>query len=116
MILEKPLALAANLSVLPWQQAFEQNGRAHIPNFLTVDAAAQIFESLDTQETWNFVCQYDGQHLDLSDKIEAAWSPAELAGFTSKVHEQASQHFLVPVSRDSHLRHLSPADAAGALP
>ena len=88
-----PLALAPNLTATPWQETFGQKGRVHIPDILTPDAAAQIFDCLNTQTSWNLVCQQDGQHLDLNDNIETAWSPQQLASFTAKLHNQASEHF-----------------------
>jgi len=78
---------------MPWQQTFARQGRVHIPDFLAPDAAAQIFDCLNTQPTWNLVCQQDGRHLDLNDNIETALSPAQLDSFTKKLHAQATEHF-----------------------
>ena len=87
------LSLSPDLRVSPWDQLFADNGRVHIPNFLTESAATTVFECLNSQKTWNLVCQQEGIHQDLNDNIGAVWSEAQLAKFTAKLHEQARQNF-----------------------
>ena len=93
MTMKKPLTLAPTLSTSPWRQVFADEGRVHIPNFLSETSADQLFQCLDQQGTWNLVCQQDGQHVDLNDTIESVWSAEQLALFTKKLHEQATDRF-----------------------
>lgn len=91
--LSPKLSLSPELSSSPWRERFSERGRIHIPDILSTDSAARLFECLDGQPTWNLVCQQNGKHLDLNDKLESAWSAEQLAQFTSGLHAQAQSGF-----------------------
>jgi len=90
---EAPLALAPDLATHPWQQTFASTGRTHIPDILTGESADRIFTCLNTQPTWNLVCQQNGQHLDLNADIETAWSADQRSDFMVELHRQANDGF-----------------------
>ncbi len=87
------MKLSGELQAEPYQSRFKKDGRVHIPNLLTPDAAHEIYESLCQQEKWNLVFNQKGKHVDINADSESLWTQEQKADFLGIVHSQATNDF-----------------------
>jgi len=72
---------------------FNEAGRVHVPDFLTIDSAGALHGCLSTQELWNLVFTRDGKHVDIGADSIDQWTAEQRRTFEDLIHEPAQTGF-----------------------
>lgn len=90
---ENRIQIASTHDAARLREAYEQNGRIQIRDFLTPAAADKVFECLSTQKEWNLVYRAAGKHVDSNAVAVAKWPAAQRRKLEKIIHAGAQDGF-----------------------
>lgn len=87
------IKLAPFKSLKELRSEYQINARVQINDFLELDSAQQIYNSLKSQTQWNLAWNLNGEHQDMDYTSVQRWSETQKQKLDELIYEQASHDF-----------------------